>query len=293
LQTRLLMPEYNKSGRAALFRDRLALALGDAGLSRADLARRTGVDRSTVTQLLAPGSVRLPNAQVIAECAAALSVSADWLLGLSERPERAGDLLDTDFAMTEAPRSAVDEQIFAWHREAAGRKIRHVPASLPDLLKTEALLRWEYASHVSRTPEQAVGAAADRLDWMRGADSDYEIAMPAYELGSFAHGTGYYDGVTTELRAAQLAHFAHLCEQLYPRLRIFLFDARQVFSAPVTIFGAQMAALYTGGHYIVFRDAVRVRRLIGNFDQLIREATVDARDFPAHVADLRRQIPRS
>ena len=285
------MPLHNKSGRAALFRDRLARALAEAGLSRAELARRIGVDRSTVTQLLAQGSIRLPNAQVIAECAAALAVSADWLLGLSERPERAGDLIDTDFAMTEAPRSAVDEQIFAWHREAAGRKIRHVPASLPDLLKTENLLRWEYASHVSRTPDQAVGAAADRLDWMRGTDSDYEIAMPVFELGSFARGTGYYDGVDAALRADQLDHFARLYDQLYPRLRIYLFDARQVFSAPLTIFGAQMAALYTGGHYIVFRDSARVRRLIGNFDQLIREATVDARDFPAHVARLRGELP--
>jgi transcriptional regulator with XRE-family HTH domain len=286
------MPLHNKVGRAALFRSRLAAALAEAGLSRAELARRIGVDRSTVTQLLSAGSTRLPNAQVIAECASALSVSADWLLGLSERPERAGDLIDTDFAMTEAPRSAVDEQIFAWHRAAAGRKIRHVPASLPDLLKTEELLRWEYASHASRTPEQAVGAVADRLDWMRVTDSDYEIALPAYELGSFAGGSGYYDDIGSTLRAAQLDHFARLYDQLYPRLRIYLYDARHVYSAPVTIFGAQMAALYTGGHYIVFRDTQRVRMLIGNFDQLIREATVDARDFPAHVAGLRARLPQ-
>jgi hypothetical protein len=30
---------------------------------------------------------------VVAECAGALGVSADWLLGLTERPERLADLL--------------------------------------------------------------------------------------------------------------------------------------------------------------------------------------------------------
>jgi hypothetical protein len=47
--------------------------------------------------------------------------------------------------MTEAPRALIDEAIFGWHREAAGYKIRHVPATLPDMLKTRAMVEWEYA----------------------------------------------------------------------------------------------------------------------------------------------------
>jgi hypothetical protein len=39
-----------------------------AGRSQAALARSVGVDRSTISQLLAPGTKRLPNAQVVAEC---------------------------------------------------------------------------------------------------------------------------------------------------------------------------------------------------------------------------------
>ena len=42
--------------------------------------------------------------------------------------------------------------------EAAGHKIRHVPAMLPDILKTEAVLEWEYAAFLDKTPEQASGA---------------------------------------------------------------------------------------------------------------------------------------
>ena len=45
---------------AATFRDRLAIALMATGKSRAVLARAVGVDRSSITQMLAPGDTRMP-----------------------------------------------------------------------------------------------------------------------------------------------------------------------------------------------------------------------------------------
>ena len=152
-----------------MFRTRLAARMALAGLSRSALARIAGVDRSTIAQLLAPDEVRLPNAHLAAECAAALGVSADWLLGLSDRPESAAEVLSASFRMATAHRTPADEQIIAWHREAAGYKIRHVPATLPDILKTEAVLEWEYAAFLDKTPEQARGAMAETVDWLRGA----------------------------------------------------------------------------------------------------------------------------
>ena len=131
-------------------------------------------------------SARLPNAQVVGECARALGVSADWLLGLTDRPETAADILRTTMSLTEAPRALVDEQIFQWHKEAAGYKIRHVPAGLSDMLKTREMLEWEYTPHLGRSTQQAIGASEDRMDWMRGTQSDYEIAMPLFEVYSLA-----------------------------------------------------------------------------------------------------------
>ena len=145
----------DKRDRAGLFRQRLGQAMQERGFTQSALSRAVGVDRSTVSQLLTGEGARLPNAQVVAECAAALGVSADWLLGLTERPERLADLLATSLSITEAPRALVDETIFAWHREAAGYKIRHVPATLPDMLKTRALVDWEYAPQLGRSAEQA------------------------------------------------------------------------------------------------------------------------------------------
>lgn len=280
-----MMEKIDKRDRAPVFRARLAEAMAERKLSQAALARQTGVDRSTISALLQPGT-RLPNAQLAADCAGALGISADWLLGLSGRPEPIADLLAASLTLTEAPRALIDERIFGWHQEAAGYKIRHVPATLPDMLKIRAVVEWEYEPQLGRTAEQAIGAFEDRLSWMRGAGSDYEIALPLHELTAFATGTGYYVGLSAEVRLRQLHHLMTLCDQLYPSLRLCLFDARRLFSAPITVFGPLLAVIYLGRHYLAFRDTARVETITRHFDLLVREAEVGARDIVAHLKGL-------
>lgn len=276
----------NKLDRASLFRDRLALAMTQTGISRAALARATGVDRSTITQLLADGDTRMPGGHLVAAAAEALSVSTDWLLGLSDRSEATADLLTATLTQAERATSA-DDQIFAWHQEAAGYKIRHVPATLPDMLKTRAVMEWEYAITMNRSPDQAIAAAEARLDWMRASESDYEIALPLHEIRSFAEGSGYYAGLPATARREQIDWFLGVHDQLYPTLRLFLYDARRVYSAPITVFGPKLAAIYLGRYYVAFRDRDRVRAVTRHFDWLVREATHIARDVPAVLKSLR------
>ena len=285
------MPQIiDKRVRARLLRDRLTEAMARRGLSQSALAAAVGVDRSTVSQLLKDDGARLPNAHLVGGCAQALGVSADWLLGLSDRPQSAADLLATSLTLTDAPRALVDETIFAWHREAEGYKIRHVPAALPDMLKTRAVLEWEYAASLGRTTEQAINAATDRLKWMRGAPSDYEIALPLDEIESFARGEGYYAGLDPAIRAQQIDQLVTLAEQLYPRLRVYLFDAHRLFSAPITVFGPLLAVLYLGQTYLAFRDRERIGAFTRHFDRLVKEADVTARALPDHLRGLRTRV---
>lgn len=282
--------KINKLARAEQFRIRLNRGLTESGLSQSALARQIGVDRSTISQLLTGDGARLPNAHVVGACAAALGVSADWLLSLSDRPESAAELLAGALSVSRAPRALVDQRIFDWHREAAGYKIRHVPATLPDMLKTRALLDWEYTPHLGRTAGQAIGASEDRLAWMRQSQSDYEIALPIYELHSFAHGTGYYQDLPMDIRIEQLDNFERLCTQLYPRLRVYLFDAKRLYSSPLTIFGPLLCVFYAGSHYMAFRDSDRIETFTQHFDTLIREADLTARQLPGHLRALKASI---
>ncbi|WP_208348464.1 helix-turn-helix domain-containing protein [Pseudaestuariivita rosea] len=285
-----MQDKLDKRNRAKLFRDRLADAMTDKQMNQSQLARAIGVDRSTISQLLNDDGTRLPNAQVVGECASALGISTDWLLGLTERPERAADLLAASMTMTRAPRALVDEQIFAWHKEAAGYKIRHVPAGLPDMLKTRETLQWEYQPSLGRTTDQAIGASEDRLSWMRSLRSDYEIALPQHELEVFATAEGYYTGLPADIRLAQIDWLIDLHDQLYPSLRIFLYNARKLYSAPITIFGPLLSVIYLGRNYLAFRDTERVQAFTRHFDGLVREAEVSSRHLPEFLSALRDQI---
>ena len=276
----------DKRNRALLFRDRLSQAMSAREETQAGLARTVGVDRSTISQLLNRETTRLPNAQVVAECADALGVSGDWLLGLSDLPELAVDVLARSMEVSRADRSPLDDQIFAWQREAAGYKIRHVPATLPDMLKTEDMLRWEYTPHLGRTTDQAINASRDRLELLREDMSDFEIAMPLFTVESFANSTGYYRGLPVDIRSAQIEHLQSLHAQLYPALRVHLFDARRLWSSGLTIFGPLIGVVYLGQEHLVFRDRTRVRHLVDHFDTLVREADVSARDWPDHLQAL-------
>lgn len=276
----------DKRDRTDLFRKRLLEAMDRKSLSRSALARETGVDRSTIGQLLKDDLSRLPNAQLAADAASALGVSTDWLLGLTNRPERPGDIVAAAMALSPAERVSADVQLMEWHHEAAGYKVRHVPATLPDVLKTERMLDWEYSSFRDRSLDLTVDAMRSQLEWLRSGVSDYEIALPVHELQACAAGTAYYLGLDKEVREDQLRFIADLCEQLFPKLRLFLFDAREVFSAPVTVFGPSLAVVYVGQCYLAFRETRRVRSLTDHFDWLVREAVVDARHVPEHIHSL-------
>ena len=125
---------------------------------------------------------------------------------------------------------------------------------------------------------------------MRGARSDYEMALPVHDLSAFVRAEGYYNGLPAPIRLAQIDWLLTLHDQLYPSLRVFLFDARKIYSAPVTIFGPLLAVIYLGANYLAFRDTERVVAITRHFDTLIREAEVSAREFPALLQRLRSEV---
>ena len=280
----------DKRDRSALFRTRLQTAMTLSGDTQSSLSRKTGADRSTLSQILIGTDARLPNANLVAECAQSLGVSADWLLGLSDQPEPAAQVLAQAMTMADAPRALIDAQIFAWHQEAAGYKIRHVPAGLPDMIKIHEMLEWEYEPTLGRTIGQAIGATEDRLNWMSKAQSDYEIALPLHDLYAFSRAEGYYHNCPRDIRINQLKHLKALVQQLYPSLRLSLFDARRIYSAPITIFGPLLAAIYLGQKYLVFRDRERISALTQHFDGLIREAHIGSRGLPHFIQTLLDEI---
>ncbi len=109
-------------------------------------------------------------------------------------------------------------------------------------------------------------------------------------LNALARGTGIWEGLPKAVRKAQLEAMATLCRELYPTFRWYLYDAHEVFSAPLTIFGPRRAVLYIGQMYLVFNAASHVRTLTTHFDHLIRHATVPASSCWDRLDDLRADL---
>lgn len=274
------------------FRQRLESTIADAGLSRSAFARRIGIDRSTLSQLLSPENDRLPRAETLAAIATAQKVSVDWLIGLaqSQRGHLGADIIREQMSIERDALSPADARLIAWHAEAIGYKIRYVPLILPDLLKDAEVIRYELEQSAASTPEQAIETAAARLAYQRRPETDMEACSPVQAVEGFARGEGMWRDLPAGIRARQLDYMATLVEELYPTFRWFLFDGRTLTSAPVTVFGPLRAALYVGQMYFVFTSVEHIRVLTAHFDALIRRAIVQPTEIPALLRRLRAEL---
>lgn len=274
----------DKRDLSALFRERLKTLLARSDLNQSAFAAAVGIDRSALSQLLSGTSTRLPRAETLLNIAAENKVSLDWLLGLSQDEALTGEI--RDMMEIEEGASSYGESFMArWYAEAAGAKVRYVPAGIPDLLRTGALVDFE-AGITHRDPSAQASETRDRVDYNRRPETDMEVCMPRHTLDIFARGLGVWRDFPAEARAEQLAHMARLLDDLYPTFRLYLYDGRMRYSVPYTIFGSIRAAIYVGDMYLVLNATAPVRALTRHFDNLIRAAEVNAHESAAYARNL-------
>jgi transcriptional regulator with XRE-family HTH domain len=261
-----------------VFRDRLGEAMSRSALTQSALARRVGIDRSTLAQFLSPNNKRLPRADTLSALAAGQQVSVDWLLGLTEEGPLSAALLPRLIEFEAGGHAPADARLGRWFAEAVGYKVRYVPTTLPDLLKTDEVIRYEYRDQVPAVPRSQIAAASERLETQRLPESDLEVCSPRQGVESFARGEGVWRDLEAPSRRQQLLHMAELVGELYPTFRWFLYDGLLRYAAPMTIFGPKRAALYIGDMYLVLNGTEHVRALAARFDDLIRSAEVQPSD---------------
>lgn len=272
----------NRRDASVGFRQRLGEVIARSGLNHSAFARSVGLDRSTLAQLLAASQDRLPRAETLMAIAAARRVSVDWLLGLT-RHERLGGASFGDIMQIARPEpSPMDAKMYEWMTEAAGYRIRTVPASVPDVLKTDGVLRYEYPSDVAGS----IAQAQKRLDYLRRPETELEACCALQTVMGLARGEGQWSGLPLEIRRSELAHIESLCRELYPSFRLYLYDLRQTYSVPFTVFGPQRVAVFLGGLYFVFTSNEYIQVMARRFDDLIRAAVVQPPDVPRFVREL-------
>lgn len=272
------------------FRRRLLELIERGHDSRSAFAAHVGMDRSTLSQLLSPGNERLPRAETVIAIARAAQVSADWLLGLSQDEHRAAELVRADLEIEGGAASPIDARLARWHREASGYKIRYIPTSLPDLLKTEAVIRYECPDIDEPPAHASLEQTAHQLGYSRDPDTEMEVCCPVQTLEGFARGEGVWRRLGRGDREAQLERMIRLVDELYPTFRWYLYDGLQHFSVPVTLFGPLRAVVYVGNLYFVFNTTEYIRVLATHFDGLVKAAAVQPTDMTDYLRDLREQV---
>ena len=267
----------------AIFRKRLLESMQERGVNQSALSRETGVDRSTLSQLLADENLRMPRADTIAALARSLQVSTDWLLGLSQDSRFGAEILRQSFEVAPHEPSPADDNLRRWYEEAEGLKIRYVPAHLPDIVKTDRVIEYEYSEVVERPVSRAKEQARHHLNFSRGPDNDLEICMSLDSLVGFCRGEGIWCDLDVDARAQQVESMRSTLDELYPSVRLYLSDGRKRFSVPYTIFGARRAAVYVGQMYFAFNTTEYVRILVRHFDNLVRNAEVHAHEVSDYL----------
>lgn len=273
------------------FHARLATLIERSGQSASAFAREAGIDRSTLSQLLDDRATRLPRAETLVAIARHGRVSVDWLLGLSES-DRIGAAIIESVLQVEPTRSPGDDRFVDWLREAAGFRVKTVPSTFPDFLKTPEVLRFEYSAALTVEPDRAIRIAAERLAACREPDTEIEAAFPLQNLELFAEGTGPWRGLPIAARKAGLVYLRDLVRQLYPGLRLYLFDQRRTISVPFSVFGTKRAAVYIGGRYLVFTAIEHVRLFSDRFDELIRTSSILPHAVDEHLTQAIERLPR-
>ena len=276
--------------RVDTFRQRLLSVMSRKGIKSSGLAQAIGVDRSTLSQLLADDNDRLPRVDTLMAIASKLQISVDWLLGLTSESRSGAEILSQSMQLTPSLPLPSDASLRMWHKEAMGTKIRYVPANLPDLVKTEAVLACEYGQFESVSLEHAVETTRERYQEALQPSCDLEVCLSVQRMESFARGEGLWSQLSLEDRCQQLERFAQVTDVLYPKLRVYLFNETRNYASPYTIFGAKRCAVYMGHMYFVFNTSDHVITLTGHFDGLIRAAEVQAHQLKDWINQLINEI---
>jgi hypothetical protein len=161
-----------------------------------------------------------------------------------------------------------------------------VPATLPDQLKTDALIAYESGRLGEKAADAWSGVARARIAYAKRPDTEIEVCAPLQSFEVFAVGQGIWQGLPLPERLSALRHAVEILESLYPSYRLFLFDGRERFSVPFTVFGPKRVAIYVGDMYFVFTSTEHIREMTRHFDSLILSARIQPNDASAFLRDL-------
>jgi hypothetical protein len=154
-------------------------------------------------------------------------------------------------------------------------------------MKIDDVMEFEYRAALGA---EAMPALAERRRQVEAAIRDgaeLEACVSVQSLAAFAQGEAQWQGLRRDVRRTELNAMVRLTADLYPAFRLFLYDLRETYSAPFSVFGQSRAAIYLGPSYLVLNASEHIRMLTRRFEEIIRAATIQPHAAPGHLQALR------
>ena len=282
-----LYPGSDKRDVAAVFRERMGLLIDQRRETLSSFARSVGIDRSALSQFLAPGSTRLPRAETLHAIAGTCGVSLDWLLGLIANEEQARTKPLQCWKWSKPTTGSTARCLNAWHREATGYKIRYIPSTLPDLSAHRSCQPDEFGSFERRS-DRRKGRSLPRPAQLFPAARNRHGSLPALSAARIlCPGRRHLDGSLSQGPPRATATTWQTSPRKCIRPSAFSCSINGRFpSAPYTVFGPKRAAIYLGKMYLVVNSVEQIKALTRHFDDLIRIATIGPDRVSAHIREL-------
>ena len=148
------------------------------------------------------------------------------------------------------------------------------------------MIEHEYGHFVTLGPRRQIGITQSRLEYLRQPETEIECCTGLQTFEALARGEDIWRTLPLRVRRAQLEQVVALCDELYPRFRLFLYDRKRLFSVPFTVFGPMRAAIYLGQTYFVFQSTDHIRALTRHFDQVVRGASVQPTEIATFLQGL-------
>lgn len=208
---------------SAHFVDRLRRAMHDNAISAAELARKTGLSKAAISQLMSDKSARLPNSYSIYNLARALNRNVDYFLGSSMRLVGNRASLHVDFhedALLNIGRLCREVVL-----KPDGPGTVLIADTLPDFAKTEQTLAAELGPSAAVT-EHAAEMAELRATCQRSRIRGIVLCDSAVVM-QLIRGSGLYRALDDHARQAQIALMVEFFELRFPDLLCHVVSFRQ------------------------------------------------------------------
>lgn len=242
---------------ASILAIRLVEALKDAGISPAELSRRTGISKAAISNAMSEKNPKIPNLQTLYLIAKALGRSLDYLVGNTIEFDTDKQSFSVEFyANAFLPDNKIYETVAA--SDDSLYRV-YICDTIPEFIKTEAVLkcelgqRLELIDYVERMKFLKATLLQSNMSGLFLCDTSMLHQMLSL--------TGLYRNLKLEDQLAQIEQLMNYTQSVFPKVTGFAVDYRSFDISTAYLYGHDKIVSFQHGGYFFYSSQVLTQQL--------------------------------